>query len=82
MRDQSIGFLAHVVAHQQPAGAAGKSGHVCVPSLQHQVEAGAQAIPALLGRRDARVAVADLEGDRGDGKCFLEFVDPWANHSI
>jgi hypothetical protein len=31
-----------------------------------------EAIPAVLERRDARVAAADLEGDGGGGKGFLQ----------
>jgi hypothetical protein len=75
MRDQSIGFLAHVVAHQQPAGAAGKSGHVCVPSLQHQVEAGAPNLHnfphtakllfciSYIGNLEARVGIGTSPAD-------------------
>jgi hypothetical protein len=34
--------------------------HVRSPLIHDQIPAGAQAIPALLERRDARVAAADL----------------------
>jgi hypothetical protein len=59
-RHQPIGFLALVVPAQQSAGATGDGGHVGAPLIQDLVPAGAQAIPALLERRDARVAAADL----------------------
>ena len=44
---QSIGFLAFIVATQQPAGAAGDIGHVHAPLIQDQVKAGTEAIPAF-----------------------------------
>ena len=42
---QSIGFLALVVAQQQPAGAAGQIRHIRAPLIQDQVKAGAQPVP-------------------------------------
>ena len=68
---QSIGLLAFGVPAQQPAGAAGQIGDVRAPLMVDQVEAGAQAVPALLERHDAGVAGTDLERDRAGGKCFL-----------
>jgi len=79
---QPVGFLALVAAYQQPAGAAGQIGHFRAPLIEDQTEAGAQPIPALLERRDARVAVADLEGDGCGGKGLLEFADSRAYFSI
>jgi hypothetical protein len=64
---QPIGPLALVVAHQQPTGAAGQIGHIGALLVQDQIQAGAQAAPALLERRDAGVGAADLEGDGGGG---------------
>jgi hypothetical protein len=55
-----FGVLALVAAHRQPARAAGDVGHVGAPLIEERLEAGAEAIPALLGRRDARVAAGDL----------------------
>jgi hypothetical protein len=57
--------------------------------LQDQVQAGAQPVPALLERRDARVAAADLAGDGGRGKwgswkrvwlTVAREVDPLSRH--
>jgi hypothetical protein len=39
------------------------------PLIEDQIEAGAQPVPALLERRDARVAAADLERYGAGGKC-------------
>ena len=64
-RYRPIGFLARVVAHLEPAGAAGRIGHVRAPLIQDQVEAGAQPVPVLLEGRDTGVAGTDLEGDGG-----------------
>jgi hypothetical protein len=62
-RHQPIGFLSLVVAHRQPAGATGDTGHFCAPLIEDQVKAGAQATPARLERRDAGIAAADFQGD-------------------
>ena len=69
---QPIGFLRG----EQPAGAAGQVGHVGASLVKDQIHAGAQAVPALLERRDTHVAAADFEGDGAGGKCFLQRVDP------
>jgi hypothetical protein len=69
---QPVGFLALVAARQQSARSAGQIGHVRAPLIDDQVEAGAQPVPALLERRDARVAAADFERDRGGGKWAQE----------
>ena len=53
--DLQISFLPLVAAHQQPAGAARQIGHVSGPLIGDQVQAGAQAIPTLLERRDAEL---------------------------
>jgi hypothetical protein len=68
---QPIGFLALIVRAEQTARAAGQIGHVRAPLVEDQVEAGAQAVPALLERRDARVAAADFGRDRAGRKCLL-----------
>jgi hypothetical protein len=78
-RDELIRFLPFVAAHQQRAGAAGQIGHVRAPLVEDQAQAGAQAIPTLLQRRNAGIAARDLEGDGGRGKGFLQLVDPGAN---
>jgi hypothetical protein len=75
-RRQPVGLRSLVVAAKQPAGAAGQIGHVPAPLVQDQVQAGAQPVPTLLDRRDARVAAADIEGDGGGGKCFLQLAEP------
>jgi hypothetical protein len=75
---QPSGFLAPVVAHQHPAGAAGRIGHVGTPLIEHEFQASAQPVPAILERRDARVAAADFERDRARGG-FLECANPCAN---
>jgi hypothetical protein len=51
-------------------------GHVRPPLVEDQVKAGAQPVPALLDRRDARVAAADFQRDGGGRKCFLQLADP------
>ena len=71
--------LSLAVARQQPAGVAGQIGHVRAPLVEDQAQAGAQAIPTLLQRRNAGIAARDLEGDGGRGKGFLQLVDPGAN---
>jgi hypothetical protein len=49
---------AHFPSSRAPAtaGAAGHIGHVRAPLVEDQIQAGAQAIPTLLERRDERVA--------------------------
>jgi hypothetical protein len=68
-------FLPLVAAHQQPTGAAGHVDHVRASLLQDQIQAGAQAVPALSEGRDARVAAGDFASDGGGGKRGLEFAD-------
>jgi hypothetical protein len=53
-RHQPIGFLSFVVAHQQPAAAAGDIGHVGAPLLEDQIEAGTEPIPAFGAPRRTR----------------------------
>jgi len=65
-----------------PPGAAWQIGHVRAPLIADQVEADAEAIPALLERRDAGIAAADLGGVGAGRKCFPQLADPCANHSI
>jgi hypothetical protein len=55
-----VGVLALVVAHQQPAGAAGRIGHVRAPLVDHQIQAGTEPISALLEGRDPGVAGRDF----------------------
>jgi hypothetical protein len=55
-------------AHRQPAGAAGQTGHVCAPLIQDQLEAGAEAVPALWEGLHPGVAAGDFEGDRARWK--------------
>ena len=73
---EPVGFLALVIAHQQPAGVAGQIGHVRAPLVEDQVKAGAQPVPALLERRGAAVAAGDREGDDAGGKGLLELANP------
>jgi hypothetical protein len=44
--------------------------------IQEKLEAGAQAVPALLEGRDVRVAARDFERDRAREKRFLQLVEP------
>ena len=73
---QPVGFLALEVAAQQPAGTPRDIGHFRAPLVKDQIQSGAQPIPAVLQRRDARVAAADIEGDGGGRKGFLQPADP------
>jgi hypothetical protein len=59
-RHQPVGFLALVVPGEHPAGAAGQVGLIRAALVEDQIEAGTQAVPPLLERRDARVAAADF----------------------
>jgi hypothetical protein len=78
---QPIGFLSPVVAHQQPASATGRIGHVCAP-LQDQIQAGAKVIPPFLQRRDPGVADADFKGDDAQPKVLPAARAPLSSHSI
>ena len=73
---QPVGFLALEVAAQQPAGAPRDIGHFRAPLVKDQIQSGAQPTPAVLQRRDARVAAANLEGDSRGGKCLPRLADP------
>jgi hypothetical protein len=66
---QLIGSLSPVVEHQQFTGAAGHVRHARALLVEDQVQTGAQTVPALLERLDARVAAADLKraGAGGEG---------------
>jgi hypothetical protein len=79
---QPVGFLATVVAHQQPAGAAGQIGHVRAPLVEDQVQVPAEGIPALWEGCDAGIAAGDFQGDGASGKCFLRLVDPCSTTPI
>jgi hypothetical protein len=50
--------------------------HVGAPLDEDRVEAGAQAIPPPLERRDAGITVADFKGDDARRKGFLQLVQP------
>jgi hypothetical protein len=52
------------------------AGTFMIPLVEDQVQAGAQPIPALLERHDARVAAADFEGDGGGRNGFMQLVKP------
>jgi len=79
---QLVGFLALVVAHQHPAGAAGRIGHIGAPLVKDQVEAGAQVVPPFLQRLDPGVATANFEGDGAGRKGLPQLADSRASFSI
>jgi hypothetical protein len=64
---QDVGFLPPVVAHQQPAGAAGQIGHVGASLVEDQIQAGAQPVSALLEGCDAGITARDFERYGGAG---------------
>jgi hypothetical protein len=78
-----VGFLPLAAARQQPAGTPGQIGHVRTPLIQDPVvEAGAQAVPALFERGDARVAAGDFKGVRARREGLPAFADSGAKVSI
>jgi len=50
--------------------------------VEDQVEAGAQPVPLLLERHDARTAAADFQHDGGARKCFLQLLDPRSHQAM
>jgi len=64
---QPISFLPFVTATPWRRR---QIGNARAPLVEHQVEAGAQPIPAFLESGDAGIAAVDREGDRRGGKCF------------
>src|ERR1035437_9834521 len=61
---------------EQPTGADRQIGHVGASLVEDQVQAGTQPVPALLERRDARVAVGVFQGNGAGGKGPRELADP------